>query len=70
MRVNRNAVMATKTSREAFLKVFPSIVKDISSDAQKYNLPPNALEWFQKVGERSAKRVSARKASLHQNHSL
>ena len=42
--------MSLKTSRADFEAVWPSLVKDISEDAQKYNLPPNALEWFQKVG--------------------
>jgi len=41
--------MALKTSRADFEKIFPSLAEDILDDARKYNLPPNALEWFQRV---------------------
>jgi hypothetical protein len=39
-----------KYSREAFLKVFPSLVEDIKQSATRYNLPQNALDWLEKVG--------------------
>lgn len=42
--------MAMKTSRADFESVWPSLVEDLSEAAKKYNVPPNALEWFQKVG--------------------
>lgn len=41
--------MASKTSRADFESVWPSLVADLSEAATKYNVPPNALEWFQKV---------------------
>lgn len=41
--------MAAKTSRADFEKVFPALVEELSKEAQKYNIPANALEWFQKV---------------------
>lgn len=40
--------MAT-TNRAAFEAVFPSLVEDLLNHAKKYNLPGNALEWFEKV---------------------
>lgn len=40
--------MAT-TDRKAFEAVFPSLVKDLLNHAKKYNLPENALQWFEKV---------------------
>jgi len=43
-------IMAAETLRADFQKVFPSLVKDVSDLAKRYNLPTNALEWFQKVG--------------------
>ena len=43
-------VMATfKTSRADFESVWPSLVADLQEAAKKYNVPPNALEWFTKV---------------------
>lgn len=41
--------MATKTTRADFEKVFPSLVEDLLGEAQKFNLPDNALQWFKKV---------------------
>lgn len=41
--------MANKTARADFEKVFPELVKDLLGEAQKYNLPENALNWFEKV---------------------
>jgi hypothetical protein len=40
--------MAT-TDRTAFEAVFPSLVEDLLNHAKKYNLPDNALQWFEKV---------------------
>ena len=40
-----------KHSREAFLKIFPSLVEDIKQSATQYNVPQNALEWLEKVGD-------------------
>jgi len=45
----KDASMAAKTSRADFEKVFPALVEELSKEAQKYNIPANALEWFQKV---------------------
>jgi len=43
--------MATSShvSRANFEAVFPSLVEDVSQAAKQYNIPTNALEWFQKV---------------------
>jgi hypothetical protein len=41
--------MASKTTRTDFEKVFPDLVQDLLGEAQKYNLPENALKWFEKV---------------------
>ncbi|RMD43717.1 hypothetical protein DV735_g1455, partial [Chaetothyriales sp. CBS 134920] len=40
--------MASTTSRQDFLSVFPSLVKDVLDDAKKYNVPQNALDWLEK----------------------
>ncbi|KAJ5466631.1 Farnesyl pyrophosphate synthase [Penicillium diatomitis] len=40
--------MATTTKRADFEAVFPTLAKDILAHAKKYNLPANALEWFEK----------------------
>lgn len=39
----------TTTSRADFEAVFPSLVDDLLNHAKKYNLPENALQWFEKV---------------------
>jgi farnesyl diphosphate synthase len=41
--------MATKTTRAEFQDVFPSLVQDLLGEAKKFNLPDNALSWFEKV---------------------
>ena len=41
--------MAAKTSRADFEAVFPQLVEDVSQAALKYDIPPEALKWFQKV---------------------
>ncbi|KAJ5908644.1 hypothetical protein N7495_001326 [Penicillium taxi] len=38
----------TSTKREDFEAIFPSLVQDILGHAKRYNLPDNALEWFEK----------------------
>lgn len=43
--------MATTTKRADFEAIFPSLAQDIVSHAKKYNLPANAVEWFEKVGQ-------------------
>ncbi|EAW14859.1 bifunctional (2E,6E)-farnesyl diphosphate synthase/dimethylallyltranstransferase [Aspergillus clavatus NRRL 1] len=40
--------MATTTSRAAFEAVFPSLAEDLLEHARKYNLPENAMKWFEK----------------------
>ncbi|EPS34937.1 Farnesyl pyrophosphate synthase [Penicillium oxalicum] len=40
--------MASTTKRADFEAVFPGLAKDILAHAKKYNLPANALEWFEK----------------------
>jgi hypothetical protein len=41
--------MASTTKRADFEAIFPSLAQDILAHAKKYNLPANALEWFEKV---------------------
>jgi hypothetical protein len=41
--------MAAKTSRADFEAVFPQLVEEVSQAALKYNIPANALKWFQTV---------------------
>jgi farnesyl diphosphate synthase len=41
--------MASTTKRADFEAVFPALAKDILEHAKRYNLPANALEWFEKV---------------------
>ncbi|KKK14754.1 hypothetical protein P175DRAFT_0509626 [Aspergillus ochraceoroseus IBT 24754] len=36
------------TSRASFEAIFPSLAQDMLDHAKKYNLPQNALEWFEK----------------------
>lgn len=43
--------MATKTARADFEEIFPSLVQDLLGEGRKFNLPANALEWFEKVGD-------------------
>ncbi|KIW68787.1 farnesyl pyrophosphate synthase [Phialophora macrospora] len=40
--------MATKTTRADFTDVFPSLVEDLLGECRKFNLPDNALQWFEK----------------------
>lgn len=44
-------IMASTTKRADFEAIFPSLTQDILAHAKKYNLPANALEWFEKVGQ-------------------
>ena len=32
-----------------FESVFPSLVEDLTQHTQKYGVPSNALQWYQKV---------------------
>jgi hypothetical protein len=41
--------MAQTTKRADFEAVFPKLAEEIISHAKKYNLPDNALAWFEKV---------------------
>lgn len=41
--------MAATTERAAFEAVFPSLAQDVLAHAKKYNLPENAMQWFEKV---------------------
>ncbi|CAI7678379.1 hypothetical protein N7509_006308 [Penicillium cosmopolitanum] len=40
--------MASTTKRADFEAIFPSLAEDILAHAKRYNLPANALEWFEK----------------------
>ena len=44
-------IMASSTKRADFEAVFPSLAQDILAHAKRYNLPDNALKWFEKVGQ-------------------
>ncbi|KAG8529901.1 uncharacterized protein KY384_005382 [Bacidia gigantensis] len=39
--------MAQRASRSDFEAFFPTLVKDVSEHVQQYNLPEDALKWFQ-----------------------
>lgn len=39
----------TTTNRQRFETVFPTLVEDLLNHAKKYNLPDNALQWFENV---------------------
>lgn len=41
--------MATKTTRTDFTNIFPSLVEDLLAECRKFNLPDNALQWFERV---------------------
>ena len=41
--------MASRTTRADFEAVFPGLVEDLSEHANKYGIPPAALDWYQKV---------------------
>ncbi len=41
--------IAAKTTKQDFLKAFPSLVQDVLADARKFNVPQNALDWLEKV---------------------
>jgi farnesyl diphosphate synthase len=41
--------MAQTTKRADFEAIFPSLAQDILAHAKRYNLPANALEWFENV---------------------
>ena len=43
------SIMALTTKRADFEALFPSLVEDLLSDATKYGLPENALQWFKSV---------------------
>ncbi|KIW30036.1 farnesyl pyrophosphate synthase [Cladophialophora immunda] len=40
--------MATKITRAEFQGVFPSLVEDLLGECRKFNLPENAMQWFEK----------------------
>ena len=37
------------TTRTEFEEVFPQLVADLTTEANKYGLPSNALEWYRQV---------------------
>ena len=41
--------MAQTTKRADFEAIFPSLAQDILAHAKRYNLPADALEWFENV---------------------
>lgn len=34
-----------------FDSIFPQLVEDLSEHTKKYGIPPNALEWYHRVGD-------------------
>jgi hypothetical protein len=49
LKARRRGIMAAKTSRADFESVFPSLMEDVLDNARKFNVPQNALDWFEKV---------------------
>lgn len=47
--LSNSLIMASTTKRADFEAIFPGLAKDILEHAKRYNLPANALEWFEKV---------------------
>lgn len=45
--------MGSTTKRADFEAIFPSLAQDILAHAKRYNLPDNALEWFEKASKTS-----------------
>jgi farnesyl diphosphate synthase len=41
--------MAKTTTLKEFESVFPKLVDDILSDAKKYNLPADFVQWYRNV---------------------
>jgi len=39
----------TQTSLKEFESVFPRLMEDLREDCKKYNLPDQALNWFEAV---------------------
>lgn len=37
------------TTLKEFESVFPTLVKDLKENCEKYNLPEHALNWFETV---------------------
>lgn len=41
--------MRRGTSRAEFEAVFPTLVEDLVHHCKQYNMPDNALQWFENV---------------------
>jgi hypothetical protein len=46
-------IMASTTKRAEFEAIFPALREDLLAHAKRYNLPENALQWFEKVSNPS-----------------
>ena len=47
--IDLHSNMAQKADRKKFEDFYPTLIKDLTEHVQGYNIPSNALEWFQKV---------------------
>ena len=41
--------MAQNVNKQDFEDFFPTLIEDLSEHVKQYDLPSNALEWFQNV---------------------
>ena len=41
--------MSSQDAKKKFEAVFPSLVEDLKENAKQYNLPENALKWYEDV---------------------
>ncbi len=41
--------MSSQDAKKKFEAVFPSLVEDLKENAKQYNLPANALKWYEDV---------------------
>lgn len=41
--------MSSQDAKKKFEAVFPSLVEDLKENANQYNLPANALKWYEDV---------------------
>jgi farnesyl diphosphate synthase len=46
------------TTLKEFESVFPTLVEDLKAHCTQYNLPKQALDWFEKVGYTPTKAVA------------
>ena len=57
--------MASTTKRADFEAIWPSLAQDILAHAKRYNLPANALEWFEKVSPSLSKELGRNASAMN-----